>query len=102
MDCKETRRCIHLFLKNELDEDTEFQFVEHAHSCTECMEELTIEYLLLEGINRLENADDIDVQSELEDRLNRAINRKRVYKQLKAGLFLVASMMFFIFLLGGV
>ena len=102
MDCKETRRCIHLFLKNELDEDTEFQFVENAHSCTECMEELTIEYLLLEGINRLENADDIDVQSELEDRLNRAINRKRVYKQLKAGLFLVASMMFCIFLLGGV
>lgn len=102
MDCKEARRCIHLFLKDELDENTEFRFVEHVHSCRECMEELTIEYLLSEGINRLESADDIDVRSELEDRLNRTINRKKVYKQLKAGLFLVASMIFCIFLLGGV
>lgn len=102
MNCKETRRCIHLFLKNELDEDTEFRFVDHVHSCSECMEELTIEYLLLEGINRLENAGDIDVQGELEDRLNRTINRRKVYKQLKAGLFLVTSMIFCMFLLGGV
>lgn len=102
MDCKEAQRCIHLFLKDELDRDTEFRFVEHIYSCSECMEELTVEYLLVEGINRLENAEDIDVQSELEDRLNRTITRKKVYKQLKAGLFLIASMIFCIFLLGGV
>ncbi|MDE7476856.1 MAG: zf-HC2 domain-containing protein [Lachnospiraceae bacterium] len=102
MDCKEAQRCIHLFLKDELDVDTAFRFVEHVSSCNECMEELTVEYLLREGINRLENAEDIDVQSELEDRLNRAITRKRVQKQLKAGLFLVGSLIFFILLLGGV
>ncbi len=102
MDCKEAQRCIHLFLKDELDLDTAYQFVEHISSCSECMEELTVEYLLLEGISRLENAEDIDVQSELEDRLNRAITRKKVYKQLKAGLFLVGSMIVCMFLLGGV
>ncbi len=102
MDCKEAQRCIHLFLKDELDLDTAYQFVEHISSCSECMEELTVEYLLLEGISRLENAEDIDVQSELEDRLNRTITRKKVYKQLKAGLFLVGSMIVCMFLLGGV
>lgn len=102
MDCKETQRCIHLFLKEELDMRTAQKFVEHVHTCSECMEELTIEYLLLEGINRLENAEDIDVQNELDEKLDRVMNRKRMYKQLKAGLFLIASMMFCIFLLGGV
>ena len=101
MDCKETQRCIHLFLENELDRGTEQKFVEHVRSCRECMEELTIEYLLLEGISRLENADNINVQKELEDKLNRAVNRQKVYKQLKAGLFLVASLIFCMFWLGG-
>lgn len=102
MDCKEAQRCIHLFLKDELDMDTAFRFAKHVFSCSECMEELTVEYLLMEGISRLENAEDIDVKSELEDRLNRALARKKFYKQLKAGLFLVCSMIFCIFLLGGV
>lgn len=102
MDCKEARRCIHLFLKDELDRNTEFQLVDHILSCSECMEELTVEYLLTEGISRLENAENIDVQSELEDRLNRTIIRRKVYKQLKAGLFLVGAMIFCILILGGV
>lgn len=100
MDCKETQRNIHLFLKDELDERTAQDFAEHMKSCKECMEELTIEYLLFEGISRLENAEDIDVQGELEEKLDRIINRKKMYKQLKAGLFLVASLIFCIFLLG--
>jgi len=102
MDCKEAQRCIHSFLKDELDAYTAQKLVEHVYTCSECMEELTIEYLLVEGISRLENAEDIDVQSELEEILNRVMVRKKRYKQLKAGLFLVASLMFCIFLLGGV
>ena len=102
MDCKEAQRSIPLFLKDELDRDTEFRLVEHITSCSECMEELTVEYLLTEGISRLENAEDIDVQSELDDRLNHTITRRKVYKQLKAGLFLVSILIFFILILGGV
>lgn len=101
MDCKEAQRCIHLFLTDGLDGSTERKFVEHVRSCSECMEELTVEYLLLEGINRLENADNINVQKELEDKLDHAMYRQKMYKQLKAGLFLVASLIFCIFLLGG-
>ena len=102
MDCKETQRCIHLFLKDELEGTAqEEEFVEHVRSCSECMEELTIEYLLSEGINRLENADEIDVQKELEEMLNRAMLHVRRRKQLKAGLFLLASMLLCIILLGG-
>lgn len=102
MDCKETQRCIPLFLKDELEGTAqEAEFVEHVRSCSECMEELTIEYLLSEGINRLENADEIDVQKELEEMLNYAMLHVRRRKQLKAGLFLLASMLLCIILLGG-
>lgn len=102
MDCKEAQGCIHLFLKDELDRETEFRLVEHIRSCSECKEELTVEYLLAEGISRLENAENIDVQSELDDRLNRTITRRKVYKQLKAGLFLVGALLFCVLILGGV
>ncbi|MCM1182752.1 MAG: hypothetical protein NC337_05200 [Roseburia sp.] len=102
MDCKEAQRCIRSFFADELNMGEAKSFVEHVRSCKDCMEELTIEYLLSEGVSRLENADDIDVESELEERLNRVINRKRIHTQLKAGLFLVAFVLICIFLLGGV
>jgi hypothetical protein len=49
----------------------------------------------------LENSDSIDVQRELEEKLERITNREKLHKQLKAGLFLVASLIFCIILLGG-
>jgi hypothetical protein len=101
MDCKETQRNIPLFLKDELDRDVAGEFVNHVRSCNECMEELNIEYLLYEGLNMLENSDSIDVQRELEEKLERITNREKLHKQLKAGLFLVASLIFCIILLGG-
>ena len=101
MDCKETQHCIQLFLKDELDDGAAQEFVEHVRSCNECMEELTIEYLLSEGMSRLENADDIDVQKELEEMLNRTMARVRRKKQLKAGLFLLISMLLCMLFLGG-
>ena len=51
-------------------------------------------------MNRLENADDIDVKSELEEKLNRIITRRRIYGRIKAGLFLVALMLICIAFLG--
>lgn len=100
MDCKEAQRCIHLFLEEELNMDTAQDFVRHIYSCKECMEDLTLEYLLLEGINRLENDDDLDVKSELEAKLSRILRQKKIRSQLKAGLFLVVSMIVSVFLLG--
>ncbi|MCD8039863.1 MAG: zf-HC2 domain-containing protein [Lachnospiraceae bacterium] len=101
MDCKETQRCIPMFLKDELDWSTAQKFVEHVYSCSDCMEELSIEYLLFEGMSRIENADEFDMQKELEKRLNRTIADVRRKKQLKAGLFLLISLLLCIILLGG-
>ncbi len=102
MECREAQRCVQAFLKDELDRRTAEKFVEHVQDCDECMEELTIEYLLLEGISRLENADDIDVRSELEEKLDRVRHRKKMYSRLKTGLFLLVCIIACIYILGGI
>lgn len=80
------------FLENKLDVDTAREFILHVRSCKECMDELTIEYLISGGIQELENTDDIDVRMELEKRLVVANQMKAHRSQLKAGLFVVAMM----------
>lgn len=83
---------MHQFLENELDADTAREFILHVRSCKECMDELTIEYLISGGMQELENTDDIDVQMELEKRLVSANQSKAHRSQLKAGLFVFATM----------
>lgn len=81
------------FLEDELDADTAREFIMHVRSCKECMDELTIEYLISGGIQELESTDDIDIQMELEKRLAIANQAKAHRSQLKAGLFVIATMM---------
>lgn len=99
MNCKETQRCMRQFLEDELDADTAREFIMHVRSCKECMDELTIEYLISGGMQELENTDDIDVQMELEKRLACANQQKAHRSQLKAGLFAFATMLICVFLL---
>ena len=80
------------FLENKLDADTARKFILHVRSCKECMDELTLEYLISGGMQALEDTDDIDVQMELEKRLVVANQIKAHRSQLKAGLFVVAAM----------
>lgn len=92
MNCKETQRCVNLFLKDKLDENAAEEFMLHVHSCRECMEELTIQYLVTEGMQRLESASAFDAQRELEEKLEKALYKKHVHKRLKAGLFMFGAM----------
>lgn len=99
MNCKETQRYMRQFLEDELDADTAREFIMHVRSCKECMDELTIEYLISGGMQELENTDDIDVQMELEKRLASANQVKAHRSHLKAGLFAFATMLVCVLLL---
>lgn len=65
MECREFERLIPGFLKRELDFPTLKRFYEHRESCGECREELAIQFLVAEGIQRLEDGSAFDLQSEL-------------------------------------
>ena len=69
MDCKEFERLIPDFIAEKLDYQSLIKFNEHMKSCEECKEELVIQLLVHEGIQRLEEGSAFDLKSELEKRL---------------------------------
>lgn len=65
MDCKEFEKMIPAYIAKKLDYYSLKRFCEHAEQCEACKEELTIQYLTTEGIQRLEDGDAFDLQREL-------------------------------------
>ena len=83
MNCKEAEKKIPSFLDDELDGRGLAEFVEHIEDCPECMEELSIQFLVAEGLEQLEKGNNFNLQKaltwKLEDadeiRVNRALRR---------------------------
>lgn len=72
MTCKEAEKLIPYFLKDDLDTDDLREFMEHMDKCEECREELSIQFLVLEGMARLESGNVFDLQNELKSRMEEA------------------------------
>ena len=62
MDCKQVEKMIPQFLDDDLTTEELREFMEHIENCTDCKEELTIEFLVSEGLVRLENGAVFDLQ----------------------------------------
>ncbi|MBR1770947.1 MAG: hypothetical protein IJ747_02840 [Lachnospiraceae bacterium] len=88
----EFERLIPKFLKQDMDYLTLQKFSEHMDSCSECREELVIQFLVTEGLQRLEEGDAFDLQTELDVRCEEMKNRLKytsVFLYLGAGLELI-------------
>ncbi len=83
MNCKETEKMISLFLQDELEGKNLEQFVEHIEQCPECKEELSIQFLVSEGMERLEEGNNFNLQNALADRLENAKSHIRVHRGLQ-------------------
>ncbi|MCM1136666.1 MAG: zf-HC2 domain-containing protein [Clostridium sp.] len=69
MTCKETEKLIPIFLEDDLDTVDLREFLEHIEGCEECKEELSIQFLVKEGLSRLEAGSVFDLKNELEYRI---------------------------------
>ena len=78
MECKEFERLIPLFIEDSLDYTTLKRFCEHMNGCADCKEELVIQFLVTEGIQRLEDGSAFDLQKELNTRMEEAKKKIRV------------------------
>lgn len=78
MDCKEVNKMIPDFLNNELNNRELKGFMEHISGCKECKEELSIQFLIQEGMASLENGNTFDLQHELDRLLEDAKRKMRV------------------------
>lgn len=72
MVCKRCIKSIPKFLDDELDIDSLRDFIEHVECCEECKEELTIEFLVREGLNNLEEGRSFDLNKGLKARIEQA------------------------------
>ncbi len=89
MTCKDADRVIALFLDDDLDNRELADFLNHIDNCPECREELTIQFLVKEGMQRLESGNTFNLKLELELLLKDAKRRLKMRKSLVyASLFL--------------
>lgn len=78
MTCKDFEKQIPSFLNRKMDYPTMKEFQAHLDTCESCKEELTISFLVVDGLQRLEEGDAFDLQKELNLRLKetkRQLNR---------------------------
>lgn len=77
MDCKTNQKMIPAFLTGKLEGKELKQFLSHVKGCDECMEELTIQYLVMTGAAILEEGNSFDLHKELNNLLENAEKKVR-------------------------
>ena len=82
MNCKEAEKKIPSFLQEELGGSELEEFLEHVENCPECEEELTIQLLVTEGLERLETGNNFNLQDALFIKLSGDEHHVRVHRTL--------------------
>lgn len=65
MNCKEAEKMIPAFLVKQLNNRDLNQFLMHVEDCPECMEELTIQYLVMIGTSLIEEGKSFNLRKAL-------------------------------------
>lgn len=71
------------FINRKMEYRDLVKFLEHIETCENCKEELTIQFLVAEGMARLEEGSAFDLQKELENRMEECEWQIRRHKYLK-------------------
>lgn len=79
MNCKEYEKMIPDFIHQKQDYPRLKKFIEHTMQCASCKEELTIQFLVTVGLQRMEDGNAFDLQKELEAGLLQAQERIRYH-----------------------
>ncbi len=82
MTCKDAEKLIPLFLEDDLDNQELSDFIDHIENCAECKEELTIQFLVMVGMKRLEDGNTFNLRQELDALMKDAKKRLKARKYL--------------------
>ena len=91
MNCKEAEKKIPAFLNDELDGRDLAEFVDHIEDCPECMEELSIQFLVAEGLEQLEQGNNFNLQKALTWKLEDADDKIRMNRILRHTLLVLEA-----------
>jgi len=84
MNCNKCIKAIPDFWSDELDIDDLSGFIKHIDSCEECREELTIDFLVREGLHSLESGNTFDLNEGLKNKMQSASHKLRLREKMKA------------------
>lgn len=83
MDCKDVNKLIPIFINDELNYRELEQFIDHIEACPECKEEMSIQFLVTEGMVRLEDGSAFDLNHELKNLMDISKAKIRVHKGMQ-------------------
>ncbi len=69
VDCKKIEKLIPLYLDNKLSSYEMLALLNHVEECKNCKEELTIQYMVNEGIKRAEEQNDYNLLNGLDEKI---------------------------------
>ncbi|MCQ2499426.1 MAG: hypothetical protein MJ133_10650 [Lachnospiraceae bacterium] len=93
-------RCIKLipdFWNDGLDINELEGFISHINKCDECREELTIDFLVKEGLQSLESGNTFDLNESLKHEMNSATHKLNVRKKMKSFYHFMSTIVFLMF-----
>jgi len=82
LDCNTVEKLIPGFLDDELEPAMLKEFLLHLDSCPDCKEELSIQFIVMEGLNTLETDNSYDIQKAYEERIAKSWHNVRIHKKL--------------------
>lgn len=91
MDCKKTRKNINRFITDGLEGRALQDFMKHVEYCEECKEELSIQYLVAEGMLHLEKGSVFDLNGQLEKKMESARRKVRSRKRVIAFMYVMET-----------
>ncbi|MCD8067979.1 MAG: zf-HC2 domain-containing protein [Lachnospiraceae bacterium] len=65
MECKEVESLLSKFIDGECTREQSREIREHILGCPDCREELTIQFLVQEGVSRLDRDEDFSLDEEI-------------------------------------
>ena len=83
MNCIETEKMIPAYLQDELEGKELDLFMEHIENCPECKEELSIQFLVSEGMEQLEAGNNFNLQKALQAKLASGLHEVKVWRVLR-------------------
>lgn len=87
LTCKQAEKLIPSFLRDEMDNRTKKRFLAHVENCSFCLEELSIQFLVTTGMQRLEKGDTFDLNRELKMKMATEKRHLRILDSLQRGLY---------------
>ena len=83
MTCKDAEKLIPIFIKDELNYIELEKFIDHIEECPDCMEDMSIQFLVTEGMVRLEQGSAFDLNQELRNLLELSKAHIRVHRGMQ-------------------